>query len=70
MQSRFEYRLHIKPCSCGSTDITLFEEVYDKVTFGGGICNHCNHAIALNVPKVPSMHMLLDVWNNEVYITK
>lgn len=71
---RFEYSLDVVPCSiCGSTSVTLFEDGGAKTmnehrrgkTVGGGKCNRCNNMIISNtVDPVPSMTMLLDIWNS------
>ena len=58
----YTYDLELLPCSrCGSNSITLFEnETHDR---GGGWCTKCLYEVNKEIPKVPSMHMLLDIWN-------
>ena len=72
---RFDYVLNFHPCSnCGCCSITLFEQGGAKharefkrgKTTGGGICNTCGKRVEkCDVDTVPSMTMLLDIWNSE-----
>jgi len=61
----YEFDLFMNPCpQCFSTNITLFENGGKKTTKGGGICNNCFFKVEIEgIPGVPSMMMLLDVWN-------
>lgn len=70
---RFSYDLKVVPCKyCKSTDVTLYEdggktpnEHKKGPTEGGGICKVCGHTVLIEgIPPVPSMHMLLELWNN------
>lgn len=66
----YEYNLTINPCpKCGATNIVLFENGGRKITTGGARCNNdtCDfEIIENNIPGVPSMSMLLDIWNDYV----
>jgi hypothetical protein len=70
---RFDYELNVVPCkNCGGTDIILYEEGGTSLhahrrepAKGGGICKKCSHNVVREgLPLVPSMSMLLDIWNN------
>ena len=64
----YSYMLKIKPCPfCNRTKIELFED--DELNIGGGKCE-CGFERVKPIPKVPSMHMLLDIWNGEVYVRR
>jgi len=69
---RFDYELCLHPCcKCGCSTITLYEnggktarEHRKGTTSGGGICTQCNHTVLVDkIPPVPSMTMLLEIWN-------
>ena len=65
----YQYELYVRPCPCcGGTSITLFEEAQPpygrKSLKGGGTCKLCGHTKAKSpIPSVPSVNMLLDIWN-------
>jgi len=77
---RFNYHLKVVPCKfCRSTEIDLYEsggqthpdEHKKGPTEGGGICKFCGHTVHVGgIPTVPSMTMLLEIWNqhNEVIL--
>ena len=69
---RFSYDLDVVPCKiCRSTEIKLYEngsktpnEHKKGPTEGGGICKICGNTVHVEgIPPVPSMSMLLEVWN-------
>lgn len=69
---RFDYELNVIPCSnCGSICIILYENGgltahahRRQPASGGGICKGCSKIVVkTDLPMVPSMSMLLDVWN-------
>lgn len=65
---QYSYDLYVKPCpECAGTNILLYENGKGKKSFeGGGMCKDCGHTIEIKkVPDVPSMNMLLDIWNNQ-----
>jgi hypothetical protein len=64
----YTYELYVKPCPvCHGTKIQLYEIGKDKKSLKGGArCATCLHYVEANkVPDVPSMNMLLEIWNNQ-----
>ena len=68
----FGYDLNVVPCKfCRSTDLKLYEvggntpdEHKKGPAEGGAICKWClNKVHSTNLPPVPSMSILLDLWN-------
>lgn len=65
---QYSYDLYVKPCPiCNGTNILLYENGKNKKSFnGGGMCKTCFHKVEQSkVPDVPSMNMLLEIWNNQ-----